>query len=56
MPQKDAKANWKPAIAKKEFAPISYMMTNNNHRVLKRNRSYLMRIKGTKLSAINSQT
>lgn len=54
MAQKDPKANWQPAIVKKEIAPRSYLITDNNDRVYRRNRSHLMRVKVPETSFANS--
>jgi hypothetical protein len=37
MAKTDPKANWQPAKVKKEIAPRSYLITDNNDRVLRRN-------------------
>ena len=56
MAQKDPKANWQPAIVKKEIAPRSYLITDNNDRVFRRNRSHLMHMKVPESSSPNSET
>jgi hypothetical protein len=43
MAKTDPKANWQSAKVKKEIAPRSYLITDNNDRVLRRNRSHLMK-------------
>ena len=56
MAQKDPKANWQPAIVKTEISPRSYLITDNNDRVLRRNRSHLLRMKVPELTSTNSET
>ena len=56
MAQKDPKANWQPAIVKREISPRSYLITDNNDRVLRRNRSHLLRMKVSELTSTNSET
>jgi hypothetical protein len=50
----DPQANWQPAKVKKEIAPRSYLITDNNNRVLRRNRSHLMKVPGP--SSTNVET
>ena len=54
MAKTDPKANWQPAKVKKEIAPRSYLITDNNDRVLRRNRSHLMKV--PEPSSANSET
>ena len=55
MAKKDPMANWQPAIVKREIAPRSYVITDNNDRVLRRNRSHLKHIKVAETSSTNSE-
>ena len=54
MAKTDPKANWQPAKVKKEIAPRSYLITDNNDRVLRRNRSHLMKV--PEPSSTNAET
>ena len=56
MAQKDPKANWQPAIVKTQISPRSYLITDNNDRVHRRNRSHLFRTKVPELTSTNSET
>ena len=55
MAQKDPKANWQPAVVKTEISPRSYLITDNNDRVLRRNLSHLLRMKVPELTSTNSE-
>ena len=56
MAQQEPKANWQPTIVKKEIAPRSYLITDNNDRVLRQNRSHLMRMEVPESTSTNSET
>ena len=56
MAQKDPKGKWQPAIVKTEISPRSYLITDNNDRVLRLNRSHLLHMKVPELTSTNSET
>ena len=56
MAQQEPKTNWQPTIVKKEIAPRSYLITDNNDRVLRRNRSHLIRMEVPESTSTNSKT
>ena len=56
MAQQEPKANWQPTIVKKEIAPRSYLIIDNNDRVLRQNRSHLIRMEVPESTSTNSET